>query len=74
MKLDDIPFEVAALLGKSTISLTDYLGLQVGDILILDQPIEKRLILRAGEQELYQATAGLFETHKAVTLDERIYS
>jgi flagellar motor switch protein FliM len=73
MNLDTIRFEVTVLLGKTTIPLKAYMGLQVGDVLILDQSIEKGLVTRVGSEKRYLATAGLFETHKAITIDERIY-
>lgn len=74
MHIDDLPFEVTAVLGKAELPLAAYLGLHVGDILVLDQPIEQGLAVRVGEKERYLATAGLFETYKAITIDERIYT
>jgi flagellar motor switch protein FliM len=74
MNIDDIQFEVSALLGKALIPVTAYFDLQVGDILVLDQPIEQGLVVRVGIQERYLATAGLFEIHKAIKIDERIHS
>lgn len=73
MQIEEIPFEVTALLGKVELPHTTYKGLLIGDILVLDQTVDTRLIVRIGSQERYRATAGLFITHKAVTLDERIY-
>lgn len=74
MQIEEIPFEVTALLGTTSLPLTAYMGLHVGDIIILDQPVDQRLVVRIGKQDRYQATAGLFTTHKAVTIDERIHS
>lgn len=73
MQIDDLLLEVTAVLGKAEIPLAAYLGLHVGDILVLDQPIEQGLVVCVGKKERYLATAGLFETHKAITIDERIY-
>lgn len=72
MKVDEIPFEVTVLLGKTSIPVKAYLGLQVGDVLILDQNTEQGLIARVGTAERYFVTAGLIETHKAIIIDERI--
>jgi flagellar motor switch protein FliM len=74
MQTEKIPFEVTAFLGKTALSLSDYLGLQIGDILVLDQPIEKGLVTCISQSECFLATAGLFETHKAIIIDERIHS
>lgn len=73
MKIDDLSFEISALLGKATLSFKDYSELQVGDVIVLDQQIEEGLRLRIGTVERYLATAGLFKTHKALLIDERIY-
>lgn len=73
MRIDDIPFSVSVLLGKAEIPLTAYAGLQVGDIIILDQEVSEGLVVRVGSTERYRATAGLYETHKAITIDGRIH-
>ena len=73
MEIEEISFEITALLGKSTLSWGGYLSLQVGDVLVLDQPIEKGLTARIGSEERFLATAGLFETHKAIVIDERLH-
>jgi flagellar motor switch protein FliM len=74
MKLEEIIFEVFVFLGKTSIPMRAYTGLQVGDILVLDQNIEKGLVTQVGSMEYFLATAGLFETHKAITIDERIHT
>lgn len=74
MQIEEIPFEITALLGTTSLPQVVYMGLQLGDILVLDQTVDQRLVVRIGRQERYQATGGLFLTHKAVTLDERIHS
>lgn len=71
--MDTIPFEITALLGTVDIPMKAYIGLQIGDILVLDQKIEDGLQVRVGEQTHYLVTAGLYETHKAILIDERIY-
>jgi flagellar motor switch protein FliM len=73
MKMDELPIEISAIIGSNILPVYAYLALQVGDILLLDQKAEEGLYLKAGEKKLFRATAGLFETHKAVTIDERIY-
>jgi flagellar motor switch protein FliM len=69
MKIEDLSFDVTVLLGKVTLPLKSYLGLQVGDILVLEQSTEKGLVARVGSTERYFASAGLFETHKAIVID-----
>jgi flagellar motor switch protein FliM len=73
MQIEQIPFEIRVILGTTSLSLTTYQELQIGDILMLDQPVDQRLVVRVGQQERYQGTAGLLGIHKAVLLDERIY-
>lgn len=74
MKTENIPFVVTALLGQTTLPMSAYLDLQIGDILVLDQPIDKEIVIRFGQQKCYLGTTGLCETHKAVIFDERIHS
>ncbi|MCH9625680.1 MAG: hypothetical protein S4CHLAM123_08580 [Chlamydiales bacterium] len=73
MELEQVQFELKAILGTSHIPLGAYYELQTGDLLVLDENIETRLELVVGEKKLYKATAGLHETHKAVRIDERIH-
>lgn len=74
MDITHIPFQVTALLGKTSLPLTSYLELQIGDILVLNQPIDQGLVVLVGKQERFRATAGLYLNHKAITLDEPIHS
>ena len=73
MNLDEIQFEMTTLLGRAEIPMRAYLGLQIGDILVLDQTIEEGLAVRVGEEERYRVSAGLLETHKAIRIDERVH-
>jgi flagellar motor switch protein FliM len=72
MQIENIPFDVTVLLGKATLPLIAYLGLQIGDIVVLEQSAEKGLVTRVGSTERYLASAGLFETHKAIIIDGHI--
>lgn len=74
MKIDEIPFPIEVLLGRSELPFAAYQGLQIGDVIILDQNTEEGLVVRVGSNAYFRATAGLFETHKAVTIDGRIYA
>ncbi len=73
MEINSIPIPVTAVLGKKILSKSDYLELQIGDIIVLDQPIQERVEIRFGEQSRFLGTLGLFNSHKAVVLDECIY-
>jgi flagellar motor switch protein FliM len=73
MKIDQIPFTLSVILGKTTLSMKNYLELQVGDILVLDQKVQEKLTVCIGDEERSYATPGLFEKHKAVTLDGSIH-
>lgn len=73
MQINKISFEVTALLGQTTLQSSSYFGLQVGDVIVLDQSIEKGVTVRIGFTECYAATIGLFGNHKAIVIDERIH-
>lgn len=73
MNIDTLQLELRVLLGKMTLPMIAVLELRKGDILILEQKLEKSLHVEAGEKVLFLATPGLYEIHKAVYIDERIY-
>lgn len=70
MDLEALQFEVTVFLGRT--ELPAHARLLVGDILVLDQPIEAGLEVWAGEKKCFTATPGLEATHKAMRIDERI--
>ena len=73
MEIDDLPFEICALVGKAHLPMGAYLALQVGDILLLEQQVGEPFVIKGGETPLFTGTPGLSETRKAVRLDERIH-
>ncbi len=74
MDIAQLPFEVAALIGRTEIPMRAYLGLQVGDIVLLEQKIEEPLSIQVGGETRYLGRPGLSETRKAVTIHERIHT
>lgn len=74
MRLDHIPCELTVLLGRATVAQEICETLHVGDVIVLDQCIEEGLLTRVAQTDGFLATAGLFENHKAIVIDERIYS
>ncbi|MCC5832305.1 MAG: FliM/FliN family flagellar motor switch protein [Chlamydiales bacterium] len=74
MEIEELSFDVKALIGKIEIPVSTYLGLQVGDILLLDQRIEEPFMIEAGEELCFSGRPGLSATRKAVRIDERIYT
>lgn len=60
----DIPLK--AVLGKNTISVSDFVGLQVGDIIRLDSHIETELSVYVGNIKKFTAMPGASKDHYAV--------
>ncbi len=73
MDIEELPFNVTAKIGKAEIPMSAYLGLQVGDILLLDQKVGEPFTIEVGEKACFSAHPGLSETRKAVKIDERIH-
>ncbi len=74
MDLNQILFDVSVILGSADFSHQAYQALQIGDILILKETVEEPLLAKVGSTDYFFATAGLYETHKAVVIDERIHA
>lgn len=68
MKVEHIPLPILARLGQTELPMDAYLGLQIGDIILLDQAVNKPLPIIVGEKEALKGSAGLFENHKAVRM------
>jgi len=57
---------VTAVLGKSIITVNDFVALQVGDIIKLDRKIDDDIIVKVGNLDKFTAKPGLFEKNSAV--------
>lgn len=57
---------ITAELGTSTISVNDFISLQIGDIIKLDKKITDDISVKVGNIEKFTAKPGLFEKHSAV--------
>lgn len=60
------PMPVKAVLGKSTISVTDFINLQVGDIIRLNTKVEEELNVYVGNIKKFTALPGASGDHYAV--------
>lgn len=64
IKRTDIP--VKAILGKSIVSVMDFAGLQVGDVIRLDSKVEDELSVYVGNIKKFTALPGKSKDHYAV--------
>ena len=60
----DIP--IKAVLGKSTISVNDFMGLQLGDIIRLDSYVDSDLSVYVGNIRKFTALPGSNKDHYAI--------
>lgn len=74
MDIEKVLFEVAVLIGRTEIPMAVYLGLQVGDILLLDKNVGELLTVKVGEEIRFSGRPGLSEVRKAIRINERIHS
>ncbi|MFD2704798.1 flagellar motor switch protein FliM [Salibacterium lacus] len=66
------PLTLQAVLGTSEISIEEFLGLNEGDVLELDQNINDPLLLNAGGEAKYYAQPGQWKKNIAVQITEEI--
>lgn len=61
---------VSAELGKSYVSVRDFINLQVGDVIKLDRKVEDELDIYVGNIVKFKALPGLFSDNNAVKITE----
>ncbi|MFZ4454162.1 flagellar motor switch protein FliM [Salibacterium aidingense] len=66
------PLTLQAILGNSEISIEEFLQLNHGDVLELDQNIHEPLAVRAGGEPKYYAQPGQWKNNMAVQITEEI--
>lgn len=59
---------VKAILGKSIITVNDFVALQVGDIIKLNSKIDDDIIIKVGDLDKFKAKPGLHEKKNAVQI------
>lgn len=59
---------IKAVLGRSIITVNDFVGLQVGDIIKLDRKIKDDIIVQVGDLDKFTAKPGLHEKKNAVQI------
>ncbi len=59
---------VKAVLGKSVISVNDFVALQVGDIIKLDKKIDDDIVVQVGDLEKFMAKPGLHDKKNSVQI------
>ncbi len=74
MELKHLPLNLQVLVGSTELPLTAYHDLQVGDIVLLEQPLANPLTVSVQDEPLFRGSVGFCETKKAVRIDERIYN
>lgn len=60
------PIPVKAILGNSTISVNDFVNLQVGDIIRLDSKVDEELPVYVGNIRKFMALPGASDDYYAV--------
>ena len=71
--LSSAKVEVTAELGRSEISVREFLNLQVGDIVALDQEVEKSLNVTVEGITKYRGYQGSYKGHQALKISELVY-
>jgi flagellar motor switch protein FliM len=66
--LSEVTLPVRVLLGNASISFADLVDLAVGDLIVLDQPVEHDLPVKVGDQTRFLARPGKKGSHLAVQI------
>lgn len=61
---------IVAELGTSAISIKEFLGLAVGDVIALNKPVEEGLRIRVGEKLKFIGSPGSIKDRLAIQIDE----
>jgi flagellar motor switch protein FliM len=69
-RIENSKIPLSAVLGKSQITINDFINLQVGDIIKLDTKITDEVEVLVGNISKFRAKAGLFEKNNAVMITE----
>jgi flagellar motor switch protein FliM len=71
--LNSAKVEVAAELGRSELTVRDFLGLKPGDIVTLDQEVDKALNVTVEGIVKYRGYQGSYKGHQALKISELVY-
>lgn len=69
-RIENTKIPLSAVLGKSQITVNDFINLQVGDIIKLDTKINDEVEVLVGNISKFKAKAGLYEKNNAVMITE----
>lgn len=69
-KLSTINMELDAVLGTSRITLKETADLHAGDVILLDQRIGQKAVLKSNGNDWFKGTLGLYKNHVAMRIDE----
>lgn len=61
---------IVAELGESRISIAEFLGLSVGDVITLNKPVDEGLSIKVGDKLKYMGSPGTIKDRVAVQIDK----
>jgi flagellar motor switch protein FliM len=70
--LENVEVELRAEVGSVTLSVDEVLSLKPGDVVELNVPAERGVVLCAGDTPLHRARPGRSRSHRAVQIVERL--
>ena len=68
MHIENLIFDVKALLGAAELTQEEYHSLIVGDIIMLDKHVEEKIDVSIGNEVHFSALPGNYEIHKAIKI------
>ena len=71
--LDKANVDLVVLLGKTGLSVREFLNLQNGELLLLDQEVQKPIEVLVNGIHKFNGYQGAYKGHKAITVDELVY-
>ncbi len=70
--IQDATLQVKAVIGKSQISVDEFIDLQVGDVIQLDSFVDQDIEIRIGNLHKFNAKPGIVKAKKAIQITEII--
>ena len=69
-RVSQAQLKIVAELGESQISISEFLGLLVGDVISLNKPVQSGLSIKVGDKLKYIGTPGTIKDRVAIQIDE----
>ena len=72
-RVNDIPLEIKAVLGRKKMALQDFLNLSEDNIIVTDRYVNDPIEIEINNRSRIRGKLGIYKGNKAVRIDEILY-